>query len=174
MYMKIRKPLKHKGFIAITRRTTLLLRDGGLDFGDYGFYLFLLLETDWSRKHVTYGCIPKTSIDLAIDSGTDPSTISRRKEKLLKYGLIEETEDGMLKIKDFEKFTIKLAVKLGKMEVASLQEDIAQTQSIIAETQEEIARMHEVQRTSSNSFKDYPFNQRVSNDEDVSPDDIPF
>lgn len=174
MYMKIRKPLKHKGYINIPRRIILLLKEKQLDFGDFGFYNFLLQEVDWFPPRSTFGCVPKTDIDLAIDSGCDPSTISRRKAKLKRLGLIEETEEGLIKIKYFEKYTARIATQLGKMEVADLQEDLAQTQTIIAETQLKNADMQQNQRTSPPSFNRSPFNERVSNDEDVSPDDIPF
>lgn len=175
MDMKIRKPLKHKGFINIPRRVTLLLRDGNLDFGDYGFYNFLLHEVDWYKPHPTFGCIPKTDIDLAIDGGCHPSTISRRKAKLLKYGLIEITENGYMKIKDFEKFTMRVAMKLSHLEVATLHEDIAQTQSIIAEVQSQIANSQHSRHETEDSFNTYPHKgSKVSNDEHVNPDDIPF
>lgn len=174
MYMKIRKPLKHKGYISVPRRVILLLKEGQLNFSDFGFYIFLLQEVDWYRPRITFGCIPKTDIDLAIDSGCDPSTISRRKSKLNRLGLIEETSEGLIRIKNFEKYTAKIASQLAQMEVADLQEDFAQTQSIIAETQLKNAELQENKRTSQDFFRDSPFNERVSNDEEVSPDDIPF
>ncbi len=172
--MKMRKPLKHKGFINIPRRIILLLKEGQLNFSDFGFYIFLLQEADWFPPRNTFGCVPKTDIDLAIDSNCDPSTISRRKSKLKKLGLIEETVNGLIRIKNFEKYTARIASQLGQMEVANLQEDFAQTQSIIAETQLKNSELQQNKRTSQDFFRDSPFNERVSNDEDVSPDDIPF
>ncbi len=175
MDMKIRKPLKHKGFINVPRRITMLLKENKLDFTDYGFYNFLLHEVDWYRPRTTYGCIPKTDTDLAIDGGCAKSTISRRKEKLVVLGLITITPEGLIKVVDFEKFTMKVAMKLGKQDVATLQEDIAQTQSAIAETQQDFADMQQLRQENSESFRDSPYKgSSYSNDEEVNPDDIPF
>ncbi|MCX6782561.1 MAG: hypothetical protein NTZ20_00990 [Candidatus Levybacteria bacterium] len=173
--MKIRKPLKHKGFINIPRRVTMLLKEKKLDFTDYGFYNFLLHEVDWYRPRSTYGCIPKTDIDLALDSGCSPSTISRRKAKLEKLRLIETAPNGLTKIVDFEKFSIKVVTKLAKLDVANLQEDFAQTQSAIAEVQQDFANMQQARQEKDTSFSYSPYKDiKGSNEEYVDPEDIPF
>ena len=173
--MILRKPLKHKGFINVPRRVTMLLKERKLDFTDYGFYNFLLHEVDWSKKKSTYGCISKTDIDLAIDSGCSPSTICRRKHKLKKLNLIIDTPEGLIKVVDFEKFTMEVAMKLGKLDVANLQEDHAQTQSIIAELQQKIAKTQSSSHEIDDSFSYSPYkDQTLSNAEEVDIDDIPF
>ena len=80
-----------------------------------------------------------------------------------------------MKIKDFEKFTMRVAMKLSHLEVATLHEDIAQTQSIIAEVQSQIANPQHNRQEIEGSFNTYPHNDsKVSNDEIVNLDDIPF
>src|SRR5438045_609516 len=126
--MKMRRTLKHKGFINIPRRVTLLLKEGKIDFVDYGFYHFLLQEVSWFHKSPIMGCVGKSNVEIAIDSGHSESTISRRIKKLKKLGLIELTPERLIKIVNYERYTMPVAIKLGKLEVASLQEDNEQMQ----------------------------------------------
>lgn len=173
--MKIRKPIKYKGYVNLLRRSVLLLKEKKLDFAEYGFYIFLLQEVDWYKPRSTYGHIPKTDLDLALDSDCSPSTISRKKQKLQKLGLIEINLQGLIKIVNFEKYTPKVATRLAKLDVANLQEDIEQTQSIIADMQQEFANMQQARQERDDSFSYFPHKDtRVSNEEDVDPDDIPF
>lgn len=149
--MKLRRPLKYKGYIYLLRRSVLLLKERKIDFADYGFYFFLLQETDWVKDRSTYGCVVKSDVELAVDSGRDPSTIGRRKRSLLRHGLIEIV-NGLVRVKDFEKFTLRVARRLSKLDSANLQEDFAQTQSLIAETQTEIAKPQTNDIKSGNFF----------------------
>lgn len=130
-----------------------------MDFSDYGFLIFIVQEADWYRRS-SFGHIAKTDIELAIDSGHHPSTINRRKRALLKYGLIEIV-DGLIKIKDFEKFTLQVASKLSKRDVANLHEDTAQTQSAIAEMQPVIADS-QLNRHENNDPFSVPSNDNLS------------
>ncbi len=173
--MKMRRSLKPKGFINIPRRLSLYLKEKVFDFSDYGYYIFLLQEADWFQPRKTFGCVTKTNIELAIDSGCNPSTIGRRNEKLEKCGLISKTEEGYIKINQFEKFTMSVIVELSKMDVASLQEDIAQTQEVIANRQLRIAESQKYRQENNDPFRHSPLRDKgVINEEYIDPNDIPF
>lgn len=148
--MKIRE-LKPKGYIVVLRRMLLLLKEKRLNFVDFGFYNFLLLEADWDSRHPAYCCVTKSDLELSLDSSCDSSTINRRKQRLLNLGLIE-IQDGLVKIIDFQKFELSFARQLAKKEVANLQEDTAQTQSLIVEMHKSNVEMQtsQVQNDSQN------------------------
>lgn len=143
---------KVKGYIPLLRRLLLMFYEKRVNFNDFGFYTFLLLQADWDSDHSTFGCVRKSDIELAFEANCDPSTIHRRKHELKNKGLLE-IKDGVMKIISYEKFTPRIAQKLAKLSVANLQEDIAQTQSVIAEVQKEIADTQDSEAFGRKSFK---------------------
>jgi hypothetical protein len=144
-----------KGYIALSRRTLLYLHEQVMDFADYGFYLSLVQIADWDNTHKTYGFVRKSDVELAKMLQCNPSTIGRRKHKLLNAGVISYEKDSpMIKIINFEKFMARIALKLSKQTVANLQDDFAQTQKVIAELQKTELNSENPFNVSSNVYVD--------------------
>lgn len=142
----------YRGYIIMLRRILLLISEKGLDFGDFGFYVFLVLNADWDSNHTTFGVIKKTDRQLALEHHCNPSTICRRKEVLKSYELIE-FDNKRIKIKNYLIFTPKVAMKLAKKNIANLQEDIAEIEHAIAYQQSCVANMQNTDPNNSSPFK---------------------
>lgn len=141
------------GYLQLPRSTLLLLQETDMDFADYGFYLFLVQIADWDKGHSTYGVVKKNDVELARITNCNPSTIGRRKQKLLKYGVILlEHDSHLMKIVQYEKFTSRIAQKLSRQPIASSQDEFAQSQIVIADTQNRVAEMQKSDLGSEHSF----------------------
>lgn len=163
--MKINVKAKpYKGYIFFPRVIMMLFKDGNksLDFGALGSFMAITSECDWDKKHPTYGCLNKTDEQLALKWGCDLSTVWRKKMKLKQLGLLQETDNGLLRLNYIEWFEAPVAKELAKLEIANSQELIAKTQELIASSQEKVADMQDVQG------QDDPQSFNVSSKEDLS------
>ena len=164
--MKINVKAKpYKGYIFFPRVIMLRFKNenDALDFDALANFMAFASECVWDRKKLDYyGCLNKTDEELAIKWGCDLSTVWRKKMKLKKLGLLQESESGLLRLNYFEWFEAPIAKELAKQEIANSQELIARTQELIASSQRKIADVQDHQ-----GYND-PQSFNVSSKEDLS------
>lgn len=145
----------YKGYVYFPRAIMLIFqRNKAIDFDGLGSFIAFALECDWDKKHPTYGLLVKPFDYLARKWHCNPSTVYRKRDKLVSLGLLKHEENGYVRLKYFEWFDPSISKELATMEFADSQDLIAQTQKLVANVQGKVADSQIVQ----DQFKPQSFN----------------
>lgn len=94
--MKVNIPINLNGRVAVPRSVISLIDKQNLSVSDFGWYLLFVTQTDFGSKYKTYGVITKGDITIAEFIGTDPSTVNKKRKRLIKLGLLKEIDRNTL------------------------------------------------------------------------------
>lgn len=153
----------YKGYVYFIRAIMLLFQNNkALDFDGLGTFIAFALECDWDRKHPTYGLLVKPFDYLAEKWHCNPSTVYRKRDKLISLGLLRHEENGYVRLKYIEWFDPSISKELAAIEFADSQSLVAKTQELIANMQDKVADM----QTDQAQYKPQSFN--VSSKDNIS------
>lgn len=153
----------YKGYVCLPKAIMLFFqRNKALDFDGLGSFMAFAIECDWDRRHPTYGLIVKPFEYLARKWHCNPSTVYRKRDKLVSLGLLKQEENGYTRLKYIEWLEPFISKELGKVEFADSQSLIAKTQELIADVQDKVADVQTIQ----DQYKPQSFN--VSSKDNIS------
>lgn len=177
--MKVEYKTNFSGYIQLLRAIQLLIKDGTLNFTQFGVYICLVMQADYERRHKkTYGVIIRDDKEIARKLGCNYTTIHKHRKELIKKGLLIE-KDGLTTVPNFHLFEYHIVWKLVKFKfpIAKLHHLFANPLISIEVVQSVIARLQEQQpqdtTISSNvSSKSDLGSSGVSSQEEFNYDDI--
>lgn len=158
----------YKGYVYFIRAIMLIFQNNkALDFDGLGSFIAFALECDWDRKHPTYGLLTKPFDYLAQKWNCDPSTVYRKRDKLISLGLLEKTDKDLLRLRYIEWFDPSISKELARMDFADSQKLFAKTQELVADMQGKAADMQtgQVQYSPQSSNVSSKDNIRVISEE---------
>lgn len=96
---------KLHGFDCAPKDRFALLTFKVMTMSEFVIYEFCIAIRDWDTRHENYGCINSTNNQIASYLGFNTSTVTRIKNKLIEKGWLTKQSNGMIKIKDYSKWT---------------------------------------------------------------------
>jgi len=141
----------NKTYQKVFRDRHIRARKLSLTDSEYRLWDLCVAVYDWDKKHTqTFGTLETTDRELASILGWSASKACRKRNSLIRKGLIEKTEIGTYKV-----------VPVGA-ETALLHQGVAQTQQEIAPTQEKGADLQQKQtQTADSSLVSYKDKYRL-------------
>lgn len=108
--MKVERAFKYKGTLSVPRSILTLVNEKILTMNDLSWYLVFAMQTDFGHQYKTRGVITAGDKIVAKALKCDPTTVNKKRNKLIKVGLLKETrkdeEYGLLtEIANYEMFT---------------------------------------------------------------------
>lgn len=129
---------KLKGYQKAPRERFLLLKDGTITQEEFLLYELAIAITDWDSKHETYGTFRATNQEIAdILRWKSDTSVLRYKKNLITKGFLTTTDDGSLKVKDFEKWQLRGNASKNESLNAEIQSYSAKSENRNAETKED-------------------------------------
>lgn len=144
--MNMKRPYNpnYSGSFPIPRAIQLLLKNKTLNFTLLAAYLCFVAQADWDKKHPFYSVIIRDDNELAKGWNCSVSTVTRKKEALIKKGLLYE-KDGLVYVKNTTLFENEWVSIYAKLPPATLKTFFAKTPEEVANMLKESAKMQENQ-----------------------------
>jgi len=101
--MKIEIPFNLIGTLSVPRSILTLVNEKILTMNDLSWYVVFVMQSDFGHKYKTHGVITAGDRIIAQQLKCDPTTVNKKRNKLIKSGLLEE--NGLLtEIANFKMF----------------------------------------------------------------------
>jgi len=101
--MKIDLAFNYKGTLSVPRSVLTLIYEEIITMNDLSWYLVFTMQSDFGHKYKTHGVITAGDRIIAQQLKCDPTTVNKKRNKLIKLGLL--TENGSLtEIANFKMF----------------------------------------------------------------------
>ena len=101
--MKIEIPFNLIGTLSVPRSILTLVNEKILTMNDLSWYVVFVMQSDFGHKYKTHGVITAGDRIIAQQLKCDPTTANKKRNKLIKSGLLEE--NGLLtEIANFKMF----------------------------------------------------------------------
>lgn len=101
--MKIERAFKYKGTLSVPRSVLTLVNEKILTMNDLSWYLVFAMETDFGHQYKTHGVITAGDKIIAEQLKCDPTTVNKKRNKLIKLGLLKEN-GSLTEIANYEMF----------------------------------------------------------------------
>jgi len=101
--MKVEIPFRLAGTLNVPRVILSLVNQKILTMNDLSWYLVFVMESDFGHQYKTHGVITAGDKIIAEQLKCDPTTVNKKRNKLIKLGLLKEN-GSLTEVANYEMF----------------------------------------------------------------------